>query len=401
MQFKIVVLFVLISFYVHPIAIKHEIMYSKPDQLIYLLGQRHEVTTRAGKEQFKTLMDIVGKAEKKDEQEFHFLVEHAANMNEDGDMNCQVIPEAKKAGFEKSIFENIEMRYLSGKAMNILDDTEGIPEFLERYRLGRFGHSKHQECTEENVLKVLHRYFPQSRTADPEKQKNFIKGVVEMAQRTKFELQPLSPEDWQQFEDRWTYQKGNQRFTLDNLTFKEVIEEFEGQIADLDSYAPTLPEIERREFLQELQGQYGEGGLKKYFQEFKRMIYAYGHNYDSTVLAFSKALSEAQRKIANKMRSDVDCVIMDLNLYRRLRQLQQTSIKKIVVIAGAAHTTALASLMSRVGFDKYKIFFDPGEQSSWIWNEKPLRIEYLQLLELPVGEAQDTLFIKYSSCTIL
>jgi hypothetical protein len=400
MQFKIVVLFVLISFYVHPIAIKHEIMYSKPDQLIYLLGQRHDETTQAGMDQFKTLMDIVGKAEKR-EPEFHFLVEHAANTGIDGDMNCQVIPEAKKAGFEKSIFENIEMRYLSRKAKSLLDDTEGISEFLDRYRFGRCGHSKNEECTEENILRVLHRYFPQSRTADSEKQKNFVKGIVEMAQRNKVEQQVMSLEDWQRFEDRLTYQKGSQKFTLDSLTFKDVVEEFEGQIADLDAYAPTLPGTEQREFLHELQGQYGDGGLKKYLQDFKRMIFAYGHTYDSTVLAFSKALSEAQRKVANKIRSNVGCLIMDLNLYRRLRQLQQSSIKKIVIIAGEAHTTALASLMSRVGFDKYKIFVDQDEQVKGLNGEKPLRIEYLELLELPVGVAQDTLFIKYSSCVIL
>ena len=149
-------------------------------------------------------------------------------------------------------------------------------------------------------------------------------------------------------------------------------------------------------------GAWGAGGLKMEMRSFKDKLLKYAVPYDATILEFSKARKEAEKRWIGSYISDIGCTIMDLNLYRRIRELQQTSIKKIVVIAGNDHANALGPHLKDIGFDKYKIFVDEDAtiEHPFLQN-KPLRIEYLQLLEPPVSEMQDTLFVSSTTCVLL
>ncbi len=412
MQFKRIARIISLALFstIHPTAVKEEIISSRPDQLIYLLGQYHNNPTVESKEQFTTLMKILESAEKKEESEFHFLVEHLdADYDPEygyyaGDMNFCLIPEARKKGFHRSVFEDIEVRHFTQKCKLMLQDPDVALRLIGRYNQGKIAPPSTEIVTEEGLRDALHEMFPTSIKANEEKKHRFFQGILQQYQQEVEKNEPdvMNDENWTRLENQITYKKAHEIFTIDTITFKDLVGELDQKVADLESYMAGLPEIEKPAFLYRMQGAWGTGGLKMEMRYFKNNLLKYSVPFDSTILEFSKARKEAEKRWIRSNIFEIGCTIMDLNLYRRIRELQETSVKKIVVIAGNAHTAALGSHLKDIDFDKYKIFVDKDEK-----NEdpslriKPLRIEYLQLLEPPVSEIQDTLFVSSTTCVLL
>ena len=411
MQFKRIarIISLVLFFTIHPTAVKEEIISSKPDQLIYLLGQYHHNPTVESKEQLTTLMKILESAEKKEEPEFHFLVEHLDTHYDPeygsyaGDMNICLIPEARKKGFHKSVFEDIEMRHFSTKCELMLEDPDVALRLIGRYKQGKIAPPSTEIVTEESLREGLHELFPTSINANEEAKHRFFQGILEQYKKEPKKNEPDVMDDvrWTRLENEITYKNAGEICTIDKMTFKDLVSNLEQKVTDLESYVAGLPESEKPAFSYRMQGAWGTGGLKMEMRYFKNNLLKRAVSYDDTILAFSKARKEAEKKWIGNYLSAIDCTIMDLNLYRRIRELQRTSVKKIVVIAGDSHANALASHLKDIGFDKYKVFVDEDEtiEHPFLQN-KPLRIEYLELLEPPVSEMQDTLFVS-STCVLL